>query len=133
MIRAEEFESMSGEVLRIVTNRSNIKFVLPNDEVVGENNQRAFLFDEQTFKEFVNYLQQEGNFTWKNFNPKEATSFSSDYDEYYDKEYDNNGYLSVDGNRVVTVTACWNAENRLYQFSKAKLQSFVHDCLKRID
>lgn len=133
MIRAEEFESMSGEILRVVTNRSNIQFVLPNDEVVGENNERAYLFDEKAFRGFVKYLEREGKFIWKNFMPKEATSFSSDYDEYYDKQYDNNGYLSIDGNKAITVTACWNAENRLYQFSKAKLQSFVYDCLKRID
>lgn len=132
-MKEKEFESMSGSILKVVTNRSNLQFVLPDNEVIGDHPERVYLFDKKTHQKFVNYLLNEGNSIWKDFTPKEVNSLGSDYYDYYDKKYDNNGYLSIDGNKAINITACWNAESRLYQFTKAKLQSFVYDLLNLLD
>lgn len=129
MIRDKVFNCYNGNSLRVITNKSNIRLELPAGELIGDDIERVFLFDSLSFNKFVDYLEKEANSIWSNFKPKEANSISSDYDEYYDREYDNNGYLSLNqSNKMITVTACWNSETRLYQFSKAKLQSFIFDC-----
>ena len=128
MAKSKIYKCYNDNNLEVVTNRTNIRFELPEGEEVGEYEERNFLFSKKEFREFVDYLEKEVNRIWKNFTPKEANSTGSDYSEYYDREYDNNGYLSLNkSNSSITVTACWNSRNRLYQFNKAKLQSFIFD------
>ncbi|MFL0584693.1 hypothetical protein ACH0B6_19160 [Solibacillus silvestris] len=90
----------------------------------------TFSFNDSEFKDFTEYMEQVANTVWKNFVPKDATSEASDYWEYYDKEYDNNGYLIVKGNSIKVEAPHYSA-GRIYQFSKSKLQSFIFDLKKK--
>ena len=86
--------------------------------------------------ELINYIKSEGSYCWDNINPKEANSLSSDYDEYYDKNLDNNGGLDLinstkdDGINYLRFNAPSLTDNKLYQFNKRKFESFLYDLNK---
>lgn len=84
--------------------------------------------------DFVEYLFDLANDVWGSFKPKECSSAGSDYYEYYDKEYDNNGYLSISHDKKYLdfeLPASHLGYNRMYKFNKVKLQSLIYD-LKNI-
>lgn len=102
---------------------------------VGKNQKQDafnYPFDPIAFKSFVDYLETIANEAWTNIVPKEATSAGSDYWEYYDRKYDNNGYLYIkDGG--IQITAPYDSLDTLYQFNKPKIQSFLYDCRKKLN
>ena len=67
-------------------------------------------------------------------NPKEATSDRNDYWQYYDRELDNNGYLSIkNGEMTFELPAYHLGSIRCYKFNKAKVQSFIYDLENEIN
>lgn len=104
-------------------NRSNIVITTPND--IALLTEVCFNYDA----DFIKYFQEACNLIWKNFTPKEANSFASDYDEYYDSDFDQNGYLSI-YNKHLNFTTLYNT-NRLYKFNKRHAQSFLYDLLHK--
>ncbi|MCC2248943.1 hypothetical protein JUJ52_03090 [Virgibacillus sp. AGTR] len=92
------------------------------------NFEYAFTADE--LKDFLAYITKVANEAWTNITPKEAYSMDSDYDEYYDRRYDNNGYLSITDSGIV-IEAPHLSKDTLYQFNKAKIQSFLYDLEKK--
>lgn len=90
-----------------------------------------FHFDKENFEELLAYLEQIAAEAWKVFNPKEVDSMGADYWEYYDKEFDNNGYASI-GKFYIKLEGP-NQELtsdpiiRLYKFNKRKFESFIYD------
>lgn len=104
-------------------------------KVIFENNSgkkytKIFLFTDCEFKEFIEYIQFVSNQVWKNIIPKEAQSEASDYYEYYDKELDNNGYLMI-GENNLSIERPSLESNRMYQFNKRKMESFLYDLQKK--
>lgn len=99
---------------------------------------RKYIFSKDEFKEFLVYMEQIANEAWKNFTPKEADSLGADYADYYDKEFDNEGSLSV-GKYFVDVDGPFNQPKtsnpivRLYKFNKRKFESFVYDLCKALE
>lgn len=91
-------------------------------------NQSDFTYDftEEGFQEFVDHLTEVANEAWTGVKPKEVSSFSSDYYEYYDRKYDNNGYLHITKTGI-KIEAPHLSKDTLYQFNKAKIQSFLYD------
>lgn len=85
-----------------------------------------FAFTENELQAFTDHLYAAANEAWKDITPKEATSMGADYDEYYDRRYDNNGYLTIT-NAGISIRAPHLSEDTLYQFNKAKIQSFIYD------
>lgn len=83
-------------------------------------------FTETELVDFSEYLHQAANEAWKGITPKEAQSMGADYDEYYDRRYDNNGYLTLT-DEGVKIEAPHLSKDTLYQFNKAKIQSFLFD------
>ena len=83
-------------------------------------------FTETELAEFSDYLHQAANEAWKGITPKEAQSMGADYDEYYDRRYDNNGYLTLT-DEGIHIEAPHLSIDTLYQFNKAKIQSFLYD------
>lgn len=70
---------------------------------------------------------------WPGIEPKEATSYASDYDEYYDKKLDNNGSLKLNFNEsILRVSQVAYYESRVYKFNKRKMQSFLFDLEKEV-
>lgn len=88
-------------------------------------------FSPSEFDDFVSYIETIANEAWTNVTPKDATSAGSDYWEYYDRKYENNGYLHVKDDGI-QVTAPHNSIDTLYQFNKPKIQSFIYDCRKKL-
>lgn len=90
-----------------------------------------YLFTKEEFKEFATYIKVIANESWTNITPKEAHSWGSDYDEYYDRRYDDNGSLSINENGLLIFAPYWSVDT-LYQFNKPKIQSFIYDLEKLI-
>lgn len=86
----------------------------------------SYAFTDQDFKGFFEYIKEAANESWTNIVPKEANSDRSDYDEYYDRRYDANGYLTI-GDFGIKIRAPYWSVDTLYQFNKSKIQSFIYD------
>ncbi|PAF27290.1 hypothetical protein CHH61_03955 [Shouchella clausii] len=91
----------------------------------------TYQFTTDEWIEFIDYLKRAANEAWTTITPKEAYSMGSDYNEYYDRRYDNNGYLSI-GDSEIDIKAPNLSKDTLYQFNKAKIQSFLFDLEKTL-
>ncbi|KGR88849.1 hypothetical protein [Lysinibacillus boronitolerans] len=100
--------------------------------------RRKYHFSKDDFNEFLAYMEQIANEAWKNFTPKEADSMGADYDSYYDKEFDNEGSLSI-GKYYIDLDGpfCQPKTNnpviRLFKFNKRKFESFIYDLRKALE
>lgn len=98
----------------------------------GKSYDFVFRFSDHEWRDFFDYLTSAANEAWSNIAPKEATSEAADYWEYYDKTCDNNGYLWLN-EKEIKIEAPHLSKNTLYQFNKAKIQSFLHDLNKQLE
>lgn len=89
------------------------------------------LLTTREFQEFHDRLASVAKSVWPTLSPREANTEASDYYEYYDRELDNNGYLVLksDGLRIESPFA---GHERLYQFNKRKMESFLFDLNKQL-
>lgn len=100
-------------------------------EIAKEEVNEPIVVEFPSFSAFAKELFRLANEVWPGIEPKEANSDASDYYEYYDKEFDNNGYLSFDyGKSRITVDQVEYYESRVYKFNKRKMQSFLFDLIK---
>ena len=84
-------------------------------------------------EDFVSKFKALAFSIWKDLNPKEATSDRNDYWQYYDKELDNDGGLSIKNGKMRFILPAYHLGSiRCYKFSKAKAQSFIYDLEKEI-
>ncbi|MGG0891667.1 hypothetical protein [Cytobacillus horneckiae] len=119
------FKSKNGIEL-IVKNRKSAVFF----EILGHGHYQAVLeFTSLKFENFITHLEDISNKAWDNFTPKEADSFGSDYYEYYDKEFDNNGYLTIRDDWIFIERPSLDSP-RFYKFNKRKMESFLCDLKK---
>ena len=86
--------------------------------------------------EFAAYMEQIAYEAWTNFTQKEEDSMRSDYWEYYDRDFHNNGYLSV-GKKFISLDGLSQPKTdnpiaRLDKFNNRKFQSFIYDLRKQI-
>lgn len=98
----------------------------------------AYHFDDdpEQFKQFVDAFKTAADEAWANFTPKNADSYGADYFEYYDRVYDNNGYLTLSPKGSIMIEAPYGSTQKIYQFNKHKAQSFVYDldkCLQAVN
>lgn len=113
--------SIEGHVLRDKT------LVIQPSEI-----ELKYTFSQTEFKEFIAYMEQIALEAWSSFKPKIAVSPGSDYWEYYDRDFDNNGYLIV-GKYYINLDGPANQPKtdnpvvRLYKFDKRKFESFIYD------
>lgn len=124
------FKATNNRELIIKHRRSTV--ILETELHDGEKPDFTFEFTPNVFTELVKYITEVANTVWKNLTPKDATSEASDYYEYYDKEFDNNGYLRIGHNKLI-IEGPHLTTGRLYQFNKAKMQSFIYDLSKSQD
>lgn len=119
------FKTKDNLELIVIKQKSSIIF-----EIGNENDMQKYRFrlefDINEFDNLLKHLENISSEIWKNFRPKEANTMSADYDEYYDKELDNNGYLRIQKN-VLFIEKPSKESNRLYKFSKGKMESFIYD------
>ena len=122
---SKEFIDKYG--VNLVADKTNV--ILKTD-VKNIKNEYYFYFTKSVFKEIVDYLENIENEIWKGFNLKVADSVSSDYVEYYDRKYDNNGYLSILENYVFSIERPYKATSYMYKFNKRGMESFIYDLRK---
>lgn len=94
--------------------------------------RRVYNFSSEEFKRFCDYCKLISTESWMNFTPKEVDSFGADYDDYYDKEFDNNGSLSVNATTIKIEGPYAQPKSkgeiiRLIKFNKRKFESFIYD------
>ena len=142
------FTDKSGEELIVKHRKSAIFFEMevdvdkPNkygpdhaDYICITELDRVFNFEKEEFERFVAYCQAIATESWATFEPKAADSLGAEYDDYYDKEFDNNGRLSIRAG-LLSVSAPYTqlksngAIVRLIKFNKRKFESFVYDLEK---
>lgn len=125
------FKTIDSDIFDLIikSNKSNIIFEIDKNT---ESKDYKFLFNftKETFCEFLQYIENISSKIWNDFTPKEPTSMSTDYNEYYDRQLDNNGYLSIRGNSLFIERPSLDS-SRLYKFNKGRMESFIYD-LKNI-
>ncbi|NFE18587.1 hypothetical protein FC751_05520 [Clostridium botulinum] len=124
----KSFKTINGLELVVLNRRSAVIFE------IGESHKEDkydFLlrFSSEVFKDLLKYLETISNKSWTNIIPKECDNFGADYSEYYDRQFDNNGYMSISKNVLLVERPCLES-NKLYQFNKRKIESFIHDFRK---
>lgn len=114
----EKFETTDGNTLLVKKDKSTIVFIGTYDGI--------YRFKPSVFLDFKTYFKTLACKIWSSFEPKEATSWASDYDSYYDKEFDNEGDLTLINNGI-QVLGPDEDSSRLFRFNKRKAESFVYD------
>ncbi|WP_422661633.1 hypothetical protein ACK8P5_26285 (plasmid) [Paenibacillus sp. EC2-1] len=127
-MNSRSFKSISGRDLTIRSRRSAVIFE-KSPEDLSSRFSMQFSFEPEVFAELIEYIEDVASKSWPNLQPVEARNLSSDYHEYYDREFGNNGYLSIRGNALNFDRPSLQSD-RLYQFDKRKMASFVYDLLK---
>ena len=125
------FTDKNGLELIISYKKSAIVFEINDTLETQKEDIFDFIFNPQIFKQLFEYLYEISNKSWDNIQLKERNSFGSDYEEYYDKKLDNNGCLWLDENKL-KMERVSVGNNKLYQFNKPKIQSFLYDFKKLI-
>ena len=92
----------------------------------------SYNFSDEDFKVFCDYCNSIANESWANFSPKKTDSLSAEYDDYYDREFDNNGSLKIRKNRMKIEGPYGQPKSngeivRLIKFNKRKFESFMFD------
>lgn len=102
-----------------------------------EELEKKFNLSETEFKDFLETLNKISCSAWSNIEPKLATNLSMDYWEYYDRDFDSNGYLSIKNDGIYLEGPAQpktkNKYNRLYKFDKKKMASFLYDLERKVN
>lgn len=126
---SKEFIDKHGINLIIEYNKINVIF-----KTAVKNIKRDYYlslyFSEYDFKEIIKYLENISKEIWTDFKPKEADSPSSDYEEYYDRKYDNNGYLDILKEIGFKIERPCEDTPYMYKFNKRRMESFIYDLNK---
>ena len=125
---SKEFIDKYGVNLIIESNKNNIIFKTDSKNVKRDYYLNVY-FDKEVFEELIKYTESISNKIWNDFTPKEADSISSDYAEYYDRKYDNNGCLSIGENFFRIERPCIECPY-MYKFNKRRMESFMYDLNK---
>lgn len=123
---SKEFNDKYGVNLIVENTKNNIVFKTDVKNINNEYDLKLY-FTESIFKEIVQYLEDISSEIWKDFNPKGADSMSSDYVEYYDRKYGNNGYLSIFKDYILSMERPYKNTPYMYKFNKRRMESFVYD------
>lgn len=121
---------------KVDISKPNSYGVRHNEYICIKELRKLYNFSKEVFEEFIAYCEKISNESWSNFEPKVADSMGADYEDYYDKEFDNNGSLSIRAG-IISIEAPYtqlksNGEIvRFIKFNKRKFESFVFD-LRRV-
>lgn len=144
-MKGQIFTDKSGQELIVKHRKSAIFFegkadtTKPNsygekhkEYICIEELRKLYNFSLEEFERFIKYCQTIANESWKTFVPKEADSLGAEYDDYYDKDFDNNGSLSIRAG-IISIEGPYTQLKtdgeiiRLIKFNKRKFESFVYD------
>ena len=144
-MKEQIFTDKSGEQLIVKHRKSAIFFEGKADtakpNAYGERHKeyicikelkKLYHFSKEEFERFIEYCQTIANESWSSFTPKEVDSVGAEYDDYYDRDFDNNGSLSV-RTGIINIEGPYTQLKsdgeiiRLIKFNKRKFESFVYD------
>jgi hypothetical protein len=126
-MRERTFVATSGLKLSVKSRRSAIILELGGEYEEEDRFYFIFRFTPKDYDEIIKYLEEEALKCWPNFSPREADSEGSDYFEYYDKEFDNNGYIKLWIDDALAIERPSRDSKKLYQFNKRRMESFIYD------
>lgn len=122
-------ETLSNGLCIVAKSRS-VEF-FPETKKDPNQDDFHYAFTTETWEKFYNTMLKMAEQAWGHVPIKDATSEASDYAEYYDKEFDNNGSLAIRGDELY-ISAPFTSTHRLYRFNKRKLGCFLFDLNKKI-
>lgn len=125
--KTRRFMDKEGYGLIVKQRKGKVIFCLDDISKVDVHGKVNLQFEKTVYKELLEHLRAVAEITWDNFVPKDATSEASDYYEYYDREFDNNGYMGIRLNGLQLERPCEDSKDKFYQFNKRKFQSFLYD------
>lgn len=125
------FKTIDDLELIVINRRSAVIFEIGNNKEEGKFDF-SLKFNSDTFKELFEHLKEVSNKSWNDIKPKEADSLGTDYEEYYDRQFDNNGWLSIKKD-MLRISRPALESNKLYQFNKRKMESFLYDFIKVLE
>lgn len=126
---SKEFIDKYGVNLVVEHSKTNIIFKTDVKNIKNKYDVQL-CFIESVAKELTEYLEYISKQIWNDFNPKIANSISSDYAEYYDRKYDNEGYLSIFKENVIKIERPDENCPYMYKFNKKRMESFIYDLKK---
>lgn len=121
----KEFIDNYGVNLVIEKDKKNI-ILKTNYKNIERDYYLNLHFNKDVFIEIANYLEIISKDIWEDFEPKIANSLSSDYEEYYDRKYDNNGYLHTKDTSLKLERPDDECPY-MYKFNKRRMESFIYD------
>lgn len=87
--------------------------------------------DTDTLNELYSTLKSFANDLWPNHTLHDVTGFGNDYTEYYDKETDNDGGLSISKDAIIFYPPGYHLDSpKLYRFTKRTIETFLFDLEK---
>ena len=90
-----------------------------------------YFFNDAEFAAFADYIEAVANDAWANVTPKPSKSANSDYDEDYDRTYGKTGNLFIN-DFGISIRALYGSVDKLYQFNKPNVESFLYDLRKHL-
>lgn len=75
----------------------------------------------------MNCIKTAAQQAWPNIKPKKYTTESSHYNNYFDQELREYGFLFIGSSNYMSITKPDKHNKRLYQFTKRKMESFLFD------
>lgn len=125
------FKTINGLELVIKNRKSAVIFEIKEQEQSNNDYRFLFNFTKDDFNKLLKYIENIAYESWANLVPKEADSIGTDYCEYYDKDLDNNGCLTIEYNRLCIERPSLESK-KLYQFNKKKMESFIYDFRRKL-
>lgn len=124
-MQSKAFTDNHGVVLIIKQTKNSVIFELARDE---KGHHFDLRFTPEEYRELMAYIDTVAHDAWPNLVLRDATSAASDYDEYYDRELDNNGQLTIGKYDNLKISRPMETHKRMYKFTKRKMETFLFDC-----
>lgn len=135
MKKAQKYEVKNKENQPVIFyhSKKGINFDYNSDSKIGPAVELTL--DKSQLEQYIRLLSKLSESIWTDIAPKEANSLRNDYDEYYDREFDNNGGACIRRNGNIAIIKFYPpayhlGSNRLYRFTKTKIESYLYDLLK---
>lgn len=123
-----ELELFDGVIVRAEKNK--IVFLADRDEYPEKDRFRR-KYSAIGWEYILGVLLEIVKEVWPDLKPKEATGHGSDFEEYYDKELDLDGSMTLYNNELF-IHAPSKHHERIYVIPKRKAADFLNTLNKRI-
>lgn len=131
MITKIRFESDTAEQPIMHVYKKGKSIILENASVNPYQRRVYFKFTKEQYACFYRQLYEMAKEVWSDLKIQDVTGFGNDYGEYYDRELDNEGSASIGVDGISFSPPAPHLEsNRLYRFTKTKMQTYLFDLKK---